>query len=339
MIKTIYINDSSKRAQHDAVRNNVGWYYFTHYLVEVSGKDATAFLDYIYPNNISTLKIGSDRYTPMLNEKGIIIDDVVVMRIEENKYWISTLYYRKLLPWFDAHKGSYEIAYADITASYDMYAVQGPKSKDFMNTILEKSVDEQKFFTIRDNKIDGVPVKINRAGFSGEKVGYEIYIAPDKREFLEAILNKQGKAFNAMQVTEFQIMLLTLPSERGFYLMTDLWGTNPFEVGFEKGINWDKEFIGKEALLQIKADGPKRKLVGFTIDDDRVLVEARNYGSAGAAIIKDGWEVGRVTKFTYGYTANKSIGFALVSEDQAVDGNTVTIEGHPAVITKERVFA
>lgn len=339
MFTNIYLNDSSKREQHEAVRNNAGWYYFTHYLVEVTGKDVSAFLDYIYPNNISNLKIGSDRYTPMLNEKGIIIDDVVVLRLEENKYWVSTLYVNKLLPWFDTHKGDYEVEYANVTKDYEMYAVQGPKSKDLLNAILETNIDEQKFFTIRDNKIDGVPVKINKGGFSGEKTGYEIYIAPDKRDFLEAILNEKGKPFGAVHVKEFMIMLLTLPTEKGFYLMTDLWGTNPFEVGFDKGINWEKDFIGKEALEPIKADGPERVLVGFTIDDENAQVEGRHYGSGGAAIIKDGWEVGRVTKYTYGYTAKKNIGYALVSKEQAVPGNVVTIEGHPAVIAEERIFA
>jgi aminomethyltransferase len=86
------INDDIMRKQHEAVRNAVGWYDWTHKLLEIAGKDATAFLDTIFPNPIAKTKVGSARYTTMLNEDGIIIDDVIVFRLEENKYWISTLY-------------------------------------------------------------------------------------------------------------------------------------------------------------------------------------------------------------------------------------------------------
>lgn len=80
MYKNIFKYDEMKRSEHMAVRNTVGWYFWTHQILEITGPDATAFLEYMYPNKIGNLAVGRDRYTTMLNEQGEIIDDVVIMR-------------------------------------------------------------------------------------------------------------------------------------------------------------------------------------------------------------------------------------------------------------------
>ncbi len=325
-------NDASARAQHEAVRNAVGWYYFTHRLLEVTGADATAFLDKIFVNPIAKTKVGGAKYTTMLNEDGIIIDDVIVFHMEENKYWISTLYMKELIAWFDALKGVSIVEYKDITSITDMYAVQGPKSKDLLNAFLAEKVDDQKYFTIRDNKIGNVPVKIARGGYTGEW-GYEIYVAPENKGLVESKLAECGKAFGAVQVTEFQVMSWTLPSEKGYALISDIGGISPFEAGFDDAIDWSKDFIGKSALEKIKAEGPKRLLLGFIVDDDAAHIEARNRGSAGAAVMVNGEEVGRVTKFTYSYTIGKSIGFALVDSAKVKVGDKAIINGYGATLT------
>jgi aminomethyltransferase len=338
MYKNLYKYDDMKRSQHEAVRNTVGWYDFTHQLLEVTGKDASVFLDRIYPNPIANLKIGSARYTTMLNEEGLIIDDVVIFRLEENKYWISTLYIRDLIIWLDAHKEGYSVAYSDITANSIMYAVQGPKSKDLLNAFLAKTVDDQKFFTIQDNKIDNVPVKISMAGFTGEKVGYEIYVAPTDAELVESKLIEHGEKIGAVQVTDFQVMVWTLPTEKGFYLMCDIRGVSPLEVGLDRGIDWSKDFIGKAAALELKAEEPKRKMLGYIVDEDDAQIQAKDKGSTGAAVMLNDEEVGRVTKYTYGFTAEKSIGYALIYSAKAKVGDKVTINDYSATLV-DKIFA
>jgi aminomethyltransferase len=337
MFQHVYKHDAMKREQHGAVRNAAGWYYFTHHVLEVAGEDASAFLDRIFVNPIASLKTGSARYTTMLNEDGIIIDDVVIFRLEENKYWVSTLYAYKTIKWFDAHKGESRITYENITEKTDMFAVQGPKSKDLLNSFLAENIDGQKFFTIRDNRIGDIPVKISRAGFSGEKVGYEIYFAPGHRKLVEEKLAMHGEAVGAKQITDFQVMVWTLPTEKGFYTMPDLRGANPLEVGFERAINWDKDFIGKEALAKIKEEGPRRQLLGFTVDAEEVHISPRNLSGPGLPLTMGGEEVGVATKFTYGYTAEKNIGYALVEVGKAKIGDTVDINGYEAVLT-DKVF-
>jgi aminomethyltransferase len=88
--KNVYKYDDMKRQEHMAVRKTAGWYLFTHKLVEIAGKDAAAFLDYICANPIANLKPGKERYTIVLDEEGGILDDVVIFRRGEQEFWYST---------------------------------------------------------------------------------------------------------------------------------------------------------------------------------------------------------------------------------------------------------
>ncbi|MDR0401198.1 MAG: aminomethyltransferase family protein [Treponema sp.] len=331
--KNVYKYDEMKRTEHMAVRKTAGWYLWTHQLLEVTGKDAATFLDNIFANPIANLKTGSERYTTMLNEQAEIIDDVVVFRMEDQKFWISTLFMPQLVPWLEKHKGDYKVEFKDITKQYHMYAVQGPKSLELVNALVAKKADDQKFFTIRDNTIDGVPVKINRAGFTGEKLGYEVYIPADKCDFLEAKLREQGKPLGAVEVTEFQIMAWTLPTEAGYYYMRDLGHTNPLEAGLERGIDWNKDFIGKEALLKIKQEGPAREMVGFVIEEADARLNPKNLGGPGNAVILNGEEVGRVSKFVYSFVQEKNVGYILAKRGVLKPGDHVRIRNYDAVIT------
>lgn len=330
MYQNVYKYDEMKRAEHMAVRTTVGWYLWTHNILEVTGRDAAAFLDKIYANPIANLKLGRARYTTMLNEKAEILDDVVVFRLDEEKFWISTLFVDKLIAWLNLNKGEYEVQYANMTSKYHMFAVQGPRSKDLINALVSNNVDEQKFFTIADNEIDSIPVKIARTGFTGEKWGYEIYCPAEQVHTIEEKIREKGTSFEAKQVTDFQIMAWTLPTEAGFYYMRDLLHTNPFEVGLERGINWEREFIGKEALAEIRDNGACREMLGFTMEQADVHINAMNLGGPGTVITKDGEEIGRVVKFNYSYVQEKPIGYILVQKGALQAGDNFKIKNYDA---------
>lgn len=339
MYKNIYKYDEMKRAEHMAVRNNVGWYLWTHQLVEVKGSDSAAFLDKLFSKPIGNLAIGRERYTTMLNEQAEIIDDVVVFRMEEQLFWVSTLFANKLMAWMGQHSNGFQVEYANITDQYHMYAVQGPKSKDMVNALVKNSVDEQKFFSICDNEIDGIPVKINRAGFTGEKLGYEIYAAADQADAMEAKLKACGEKFGAVEVTEFQVMAWTLPTEAGFYYMRDLNHTNPFEVGLDRGIDWEKDFIGKEALQKIRDEGPTREMLGFTVDEADIYIRSKHLGGPGEPVVVDGEEVGRVVKVVYSYVQDKNNGYLLAKKGALKVGDKIMLHGYEAVITGRNFLA
>ncbi|MBQ3384938.1 MAG: aminomethyltransferase family protein [Erysipelotrichaceae bacterium] len=339
MFKNIFKNDEWKRSEHMAVRECVGYYLFTHQLMEVTGEEAGKFLDYVFPNNIATLAVGRDRYTTMLNEDGEIIDDVVVMRLEEDKYWVSTLYGTKADDWFYYKSEGYDIETYEITEDWHMFSIQGPKSKAVLNSILSNGVDDLKFFQNRTDEINGIEVIVNRAGFTGEKFGYEIYCGVDDADDVQDAIDRAVKEAGGKEVTEFQVFAWTLPTEAGFYYMRDLAHTNPFEVGLEKNINWDKDFIGKEALLKIKENGPEREMLGFEVIDENedFYIRAKQYGGPGEPIFIDGEEeeIGRVSKMVYSYVKDVNNGYMLVKKGKLHVGDRFKIHGYDCIVTEK----
>ena len=315
-------NDELRRAEHNAVRNNVGYYDFTHQLLEVKGKDAAAFLDMIYVNSIAKTKVGSAKYTTMLNPEGQILDDVIVFRLGEELFRVSTLYINELIAWLDKNKGDYEVEYRDITAENTMFAVQGPKSRALLNRILANNIDDLAFYSIADNKIGDAFVRIARSGFTGE-LGFEIYCAPAVAADIEAVLVKNGADLGLTKITT-DVIIGSLPREKGFVLMQDVGGANPYEVGFGWTVAMSKDFIGKEATAKLREEGAKRQLLGFELLEDAEV-------ALGDAVVVNGQQVGKVTSFTYGYTCEKYIGYSLVSAPAKV--------GDAAEIGKNKVKA
>lgn len=137
------------------------------------------------------------------------------------------------------------------------------------------------------------------------------------------------------QVTEFQVMAWTLPTEAGFYYMRDLMHTSPLEVGLERGIDWDKDFIGKEALLKEKEAGPAREMLGFTVEQADIQINGKHMGGPGDPVLLDGEEVGRVSKIVYGYVKDTNIGYILARKGALKPGDKVMIHGYEGQITEK----
>lgn len=309
-------NDELRRKEHEAVRNSVGYYDFTHQVLDVNGKDAEDFLDKIFVNDIKNMKNTHALYTTMLNEEGKIIDDVIIFRLEKENYLISTLYIDKMIKWFDKFKNGFDVEYKNITDKLTMFAIQGPKSKELVNKIVDEDISDLKFFTIEDNSLGDITLMVARAGFTGE-LGYELYVESDKKDILEEKIKEAGKEFDLINITS-DVIIGSLPGEKGYVLMSDLEGANPLEVGYGWTIAWDSDFIGKDALLKAK-ENITRDLFGFELLEDGQV-------EAGDTVLYDGKEIGKVTKFTYGYTIEKFIGYCMIEKDKAVEGKKVEIK-------------
>ena len=339
MYKNIFKDDAWKRAEHMAVRECVGYYLFTHQLMEVTGPDAAAFLDHIYPNDIAGLAVHKDRYTTMLNEQGEIIDDVVVMRLDEDRYWVSTLYGTQADDWFYFHSDGFDMDYTEVTEDWHMFSIQGPKSEEVVNSLLESGAADLKFFNSKEDVIAGKDIILNRGGFTGEKYGYEVYCAADDADEVEEAIAAAVKAAGGREITEFQVFAWTLPTEAGFYYMRDLAHTNPFEVGLADKINWDKDFIGKDALLKIREAGPAREMVGFEVCDANpdFYIRAKQYGGPGEPVYIEGEpeEIGRVSKMVYSYVKDVNNGYILAQKDKLHVGDRIKIHGYDCVITEK----
>ncbi len=321
-------NDALARKEHEAVRDNVGYYDFTHQLLQITGKDAPEFVDYLFVAPLSNAPVGKAKYTTMLNEEGKIIDDVIVFRMDEDVYNVSTLFIKELMNWIDKHKNGYEIAYEDITPENTMFAVQGPNSLKVLNDLLDNSVDDLKHFDFKSNTVGDIDVNVARSGYTGE-LGYELYVSPKQAKALEEKLVEAGQKYGMENITT-DVIVTSLPREKGYVLMSDLEGLNPLEAGYGWSIGWKKDFIGKDHLN--RDEKPQKELLGFVVKDD-VEIEPKD------KVYKDGEEVGYVTLYTYSFTNDENIGFAVVDTDKTKIGDTVEIgeEKIPTQIT-ERIF-
>lgn len=327
----LFKDDKAARAQHQAVRENAGWYRWTHDLVEVRGKDAEKFLDRLFVGAITRTPAGRTKYTTMLNEDGKIIDDTIVMHMEEDCYWVSTLYAPQFIKWADAHKDGTAVSCEDITKNVDMYAVQGPKSLEIMNSLLATPVDGMKRFAVADNQIEDVAVHIHRSGFTGE-LGYEVYCRIEDTQAVEDAIRVACERFSAPELTILEVYVRSLPVEKGFALRQDMYGLTPYECGLDWSVSLDKDFIGKEALVKAKEEGPKYKLVGL-----EYLAESYEDIAQKEIVYRYGVPCGFVRAAIYGYTVEKNIGFAVIEAKKAVVGERVTVGSNesPAVITEK----
>jgi aminomethyltransferase len=328
----LFKEDNIARAQHDAVRKNIGWYRWTHDLLEVTGTDSTRFLDYIFVNSIAKAPVGRSKYTTMLNEDGQIIDDVIVTHMGENYYWISTLYIPEMIQWIDSHKGNLDVGYGELTYKVDMYSIQGPNSLEMVNKLVTLPVNSLKRFAMEENKVGNIAVKVHRSGFTGEN-GYEISCDIADTKALENAIRETGKQINAVELTVLEVYVRSLPVEKGFALRQDFYGLNPFECDLGWSVDMEKEFIGKEATQRFKEESPKRKLVG-------IEYEAVSYEdiTQGERISLHGRDVGFVRAAIYGYTVEKNIGFAIIDVGKAGAGDRVEVGPNrsPAVIVNKQ---
>lgn len=322
----LFREDQTARAEAMAVRNNVGWYRWTHDLVEVTGKDAGRLLDYLCVNDIASAKPGISKYTTLLNEEGKIIDDTIVTCLEENRYWVSTLYAPKFQPWLEKWKGDKDVTYKELTWDVDMYAVQGPNSLDYMNSLLDKPINEMKRFRMEDHKVGDTEVKIHRSGFTGEN-GYEIYCPMADSAKIRAALMANDVQFNGKELRTLEVYVRSLPMEKGFALRQDMYGLTPFEAGLGWSVKMDKDFVGKDALANAKE---KYRLVGIELDSERESYEdiAQN-----EAVYHKGVQCGIVRQMIYGYTVEKNIGFAIVDLKFAEKGTLLTAGQNGAKVT------
>lgn len=327
----LFKEDEAARAEAMAVREGAAWYRWTHDLVCVSGPDAGAFVNYLYVNDISKAPVGKSKYTTMLNEDGKIIDDTIVMHVDEDVYWVSTLYAPQFMKWAEAHKGSYDVQFEDITKSMEMYAVQGPKSLEFVNALCKEPVDELKRFSIMDDEVEGVSVKVHRAGFTGE-LGYEVYVDSEHAPVVEAALRRVGDDMGFPELQILEVYVRSIPVEKGFALRQDMYGLTPFECDLGWSVCMDKDFVGKDALVAAQEAGPERKLVGL-----EYLAPSYEDIAQTEIVYRKGVPCGIVRSAIYGYTVDKNIGFAVIDADKAVIGTEVTVgqNDSPAIICEK----
>jgi aminomethyltransferase len=293
--------------EHKNVRENVGLFDVSHMgRFKIKG-DAESQIQKLITNDITKIGDKQSIYSPMCNEKGGIIDDIIVSRINSNEFLIivNSSNIKKDFDWISGNIQSCE--FQNITNDSALLALQGPKAINILKDMKVEQIENLKSFHLLEVKIDDVDCIISRTGYTGED-GFEILFDSKNMQIWKKLLEigtKYGIKPVGLGARD------TLRLEAGLMLYgNDIDETvTPLEATLKWTVKFETEFIGKAALETKKVE---RKLRGFEIESKRI---ARKNNK-----VYDGQkEIGIVTSGGFSPTLNKSIGYCFVPIDYPLE--------------------
>jgi sarcosine oxidase subunit alpha len=290
--------------------------------IELSGPDAAELLERVYTGRFANMKPGTTRYGVMLDEPGVVIDDGVVARLGEERFYFTTTttgsanVYRELQRWIALWGLSAGIA--NLTGALCAVNLAGPCSRRILSRLADFDVSEAAFpyLSVREGGVAGVPARVLRVGFVGE-LGFEIHMPSEQAAALWDALMQTGAPFDIRPFGVEAQRLLRL--EKGHLIIgQDTDGlTTPFEAGLDWAVKMDKPFfVGQRSLRIVQKRAPRQRLAGFAL----------RHGHRGRVpnechlVIRNGAIAGRVTSVAYSETLQRHIGLAFVTPELAEQG-------------------
>ena len=299
---------STEESYHHLKEHVQIWDVAAERQVEISGKDSAKLVQLMTCRDLSKSKDGRCYYCPIIDDNAGLINDPVVLRLNENKWWISladsdVILFAKGLA--IGNKFDVKISEPDV----DIMAVQGPKSFKLMEKVFGDKIINLKFFGFDYFEFGGDKHLIARSGWS-KQGGYEIYVEHNVSGLkLYDHLFEIGKEFNIKPgcpnlIERIESGLLSYGNDIDN-------GDNPYECGFDKYINIDSEvnFLGKEKLKKIKSEGIKKKLMGVMLDIDKISIT----GSLDLSD-QDNNIIGELRSACYSPHFKKVIGIAMMKK-------------------------
>ncbi len=319
--------------EHICVRNSAGIFDLSHMgVIEVSGKDALDYLQKLVTNDVGRLVDGEALYTPICNEHGGIIDDVIVYRLAKERFFlvVNCANAQKDLDWMTkyAEQGVKINNKSDETA---LIAIQGPLSESILSKIATDDITQLRRFNIKGFKINEASALISRTGYTGED-GFEIFIHPEHAEKIWDLLLTTGQKYGLKPVGLGARDTLRLEACLLLYGNDIDETTSPLEAGIGWTVKFDKgDFISREVLLTKKINGIKRKLIGFEMIDRGIprtgcpIVNTitQHHGQTSLSVPPD--SIGKVTSGTYSPSTKKNIGLGYVEVNYSAIGTPIGI--------------
>jgi len=250
--------------------------------LEIYGPDAAQFLDLMYVGTLSNLSLGQARYGLLLNENGIVVDDGIVARLGPQHYWVNTTSAgvertaAAFEEWLQCEYPQLKVLVTPVTSRWGNVTVAGPRAWDWLASVgfdPELAPNSMKHMTLRESTLDGLPVRVLRASFSGE-LGYEINVPADH---VVALLDRLWERASEFDAAPYGIEALEIMrTEKGFiHIGTDTDGTTlPQDIGFARAtLRKEANFVGRRSLLRPSARDPGRfQLVALSPVDRRTLL-------------------------------------------------------------------
>ena len=288
--------------------------------VEITGPDAYKFIQLLTPRDLSELAIGQCKYVLITNNDGGILNDPVLLRLDENHFWLS-LADSDILLWAQgvAINSGFNVKITEPDVS--PLQLQGPTSGEIMVELFGNSIKDLKYYWLREYNLDGIPLIISRTGWSSE-LGYEIYLRDGtKGNNLYEKIMLAGKKYGLQPGHTSSIRRIE-GGMLSYHADADI-NTNPFELGLDRLVNLDSEFnfIGKDALKKIKQEGIKRKQVGLELDCKPLKGPNTTFWS----IYNNEKKIGKVTSAVYSPRLKKNIALAMIEINFSEIGNKLKI--------------
>ena len=290
--------------------------------LEIKGPDGFAFTNMLTPRDLNKCEVGQCMYVMITDENGGIINDPVLLRLAENHFWLS-LSDSDVLLWAKglAYNSDFDVELGEPDVS--PVQVQGPKSRALMQDLFGDWILDLPYYYHRQTELGDMEMVVSRTGYTGE-IGYEIYLKNSIRDGLklwDAVM-EAGKPHNIMVTGPSLIRRLEFGIRN--YGQDMRLEHNPYEIGFGWTVDLDQEadFVGKEALKRIKAEGIQRKLVGVEIEGDRI----QGWNEDFWPVHSDGKAIGQVTTGAYSPRLEKNIGYAMVPIEYAELGTKFNVD-------------
>jgi glycine cleavage system aminomethyltransferase T len=276
--------------------------------VQVKGPDASKFVQMMSPRDLSNMKVGQCKYVILVNQNGGVLNDPILLKVSEDKYWFS-LADSDILFWAQglAANGDYNVEISEPDVS--PLQLQGPKSREIMIKIFGEQISDLKYYWFNQFRFNNTKLIISRTGWSSE-LGYEIFLTDSRvgNELYNHIMNigePMGlKPGHTSTIRRIEGGMLSYHADMTI-------NTNPLELGMNKFIDLDSDFnfIGKEALIKIDKQGIKRKQVGLFLNTDRMDGPNTRFWD----VMVDNKNVGKVTSAVFSPRLKKNIALAMIN--------------------------
>jgi aminomethyltransferase len=313
---------ASIKKEHQAVRERAGLFDVSHMgEILVEGPNAVAAVDRLVTNDLSKLDPGRALYTVCCNADGYILDDLIVYHLEAEKVLVvcNASNRDKIVGHFAAQL-DLGIPWNDVSDEWALLALQGPAAAAIVNDLgPDPSLLALTPFHVRRATLAGVDLWVARTGYTGED-GYELFCPVDRAVAVWRALLEAGASHGLEPAGLGARDTLRLEARLMLYGNDIDERTHPFEAGLGWVVKLEAgDFVGRDALRRIKAQGFERKLVGFEMTE-------RGIARHGYPIVVDGAHVGEVTSGSPGPTVGRNIGLGYVPKALAKVGTALGIE-------------
>jgi len=301
-----------------AMRRNAGlWDVTGEEIVEITGPDAMALVARCTPRRLGALKDGRCQFSFLLYPHGGVVEDGILVRFDEPKlWWVGGPGPAEV--WLAANAGGLDVAVRSHLDTIHLCAVQGPKSRDILQSVTDADLSALPWFGMIEADVCGVPTVITRTGFTAE-LGYDIAIGVDRALSVYQGLRGAGEAHGmvlcgsaAMNIRRMEAAILNIGAEID-------WTTSPLELGWDAMIDWEREFIGRDALFAQRDKGVTRRMAGLRLTGDTVA-------KGGDAVLDQGHQVGTISSAMWGPTIEASIALAMLDTPAWHDGSDLEIQ-------------